>query len=253
MDTFAWIWIAAPAVALLAACIALVPLGSQVLTRGVVFIDLAIAQLAACGAIASGIIFDHAPLWVTSSFTAVTAIFGAVAVRYLANQWPAQREALIGLVYVIAASAALLAITLDPHGRERLTALLAADVLWADWYATALLAAMAIVVAFITHWRYAWWQRDDVFYVVFALTLSAAVPVLGLYLVFALLIGPALWTRLIRPRPIGLFAACSAAAAACLWGMLISWVFDWPSGACIACSVGVLGLAAALCNRSKAD
>lgn len=253
MDTSAWLWIAAPAVALLAACIALVPLGSQVLARGVVFIDLAIAQLAACGAIASGIIFDHAPLWITSSFTAATAVLGAVAVRYLANQWPAQREALIGLVYVIAASAALLAITLDPHGRERLTALLAADVLWADWYATVQLAVMAMLVAFITHWRYAWWQRDSVFYVVFALTLSAAVPVLGLYLVFALLIGPALWTRLGRPQAMRLTTACAWATITCLFGMLISWIADWPSGACIACSVGTLGLIAAFRARPVAE
>lgn len=251
MDISAWLWIAAPAVALLAACLALVPLGSQVLARGVVFIDLAVAQLAACGAIASGIIFDHASPWITSGFTAVTAVFGAAAVRWLANRWPAQREALIGLVYVIAASAALIAITLDPHGRERLTALLAADVLWAQWYATVQLAVMATAVAFITHWRYALWQRDSVFYGVFALTLSAAVPVLGLYLVFGLLIGPALWTRLSQPQTMRLTVACGCSVIACLGGMLVSWILDWPSGACIACSVGALGLIAALRERPR--
>src|SRR5690606_6432418 len=136
-------WLAAPALALLAACLVLVPLGAQVLARGVVFIDLAVAQVAACGVLAAGMFaHDATPLFTTAA-AALAALAGGGLVWWLARRWPQQREALIGLVYVGAASLSVLAVAFDPHGRERLAALLAADVLWAPWHSVLLLAAAA--------------------------------------------------------------------------------------------------------------
>lgn len=237
-------WITAPALALLAACVLLVPLGAQVLARGVVFIDLAVAQVAAGGALAVGLGWDHAPAGAVAAASALAALAGAGLVWWLARRWPAQREALIGLVYVAGATACVIGAALDPHGRERLTALLAADVLWVHWQAAALMAAGAAVVLALSG-RLA---RDALFYPVFALALSIAVPALGLYLVFALLIAPALWTR--RGRP--LRDAVLLAAAAGLLGLGLSWALDWPSGACVALLLCCLGLAAALWPR-RAD
>jgi len=235
-------WLAAPAAALAVACLVLVPLGTQVLARGVVFIDLAVAQVAACGVLAAGAFMDHPGAVPSAAAAAGAALTGSALVWGLARRWPQQREALIGLVYVAAASASVLAASFDPHGRERLSALLAADVLWAAWPAIALLAAAALLVggaALLPGRRLA---RDGWFYPVFALALSAAVPVLGLYLVFALLIGPALWAR----RGASPAAALLLAATACAVGLLASWAGDWPSGACVALSLCVLGLAASL-------
>ena len=73
-------------------------------------------------------------------------------------------------------------------------------------------------------------QRDAVFYPLFALALSVVVQALGLYLVFALLIGPALWTR----RGLSLAWAIAVAVAACVAGLGLSWALDWPSGASVA-------------------
>lgn len=243
-------WLVPPVAALLAACALLVPLGAQVLSRGVVFIDLAVAQVAACGALAVAIVLDHPLAWLASAATAAAALAGAALVWWLARRWPQQREALIGLVYVAGASASVVAAAFDPHGRERLTALLAADVLWAPWSAAAQLGAAAALAAGASLGRRRLLDRDAVFYPLFALALSLAVPVLGLYLVFALLIGPALWVR----RGMGLALCLPLAAAACLGGLAVSWALDWPSGACVAASLCLLGLSAAFApGRARAQ
>jgi zinc/manganese transport system permease protein len=235
-------WLAAPAVALLAACLLLVPLGAQVLTRGVVFIDLAVAQVAAGGALAVGIAFDHPPPVVAAGATAVAALTGAGAVWWLARRWPAQREALIGLVYVAGASACVVAAAFDPHGRERLSALLAADVLWAPWQAVATLAIAAALVQLLAMRGARLLRRDAVFYPAFAFALSLAVPVLGLYLVFALLIAPSLWLR----RGAAQVRALAVGATASMLGLGLSWAMDWPSGATIALALCAAGLLATL-------
>lgn len=242
-------WIVAPLAALLAACLVLVPLGAQVLARGVVFIDLAVAQVAACGALAVAMVDEHAPAGAATAAAAAAALAGAALVWWLARRWPAQREALIGLVYVAAAGAAVVGASFEPHGRERLAALLAADVLWAGGPALALLGAAAAVVASLAAAGRGWLARDRVFYPVFALALSAAVPVLGLYLVFALLIGPALWTR----RGLGLPATLALALVACIAGLGLSWALDWPSGACLALVLCALGVASVARRPAQGD
>jgi zinc/manganese transport system permease protein len=234
-------WLAAPIAALVAACLALVPLGTQVLRRGVVFIDLAVAQVAACGALATALLVDHPPAWQSALAAAGAALLGAALVRVLARQGAQRREALIGLVYVAGASVAVVAAASAPHGREHLAALLAADVLWAPWPAIGLLALAAALVLALRRTT-GLLQRDGVFYPLFALALSAAVPVLGLYLVFAVLIAPALW----HLRGASLATALGLAGLACSLGLVVSWARDWPSGACIACALCLLGLCAPL-------
>jgi zinc/manganese transport system permease protein len=234
-------WLAAPVAALAVACLVLVPLGAQVLRRGVVFIDLAVAQVAACGALAIGIAVEHPSALQHAGATAATALSGAALVWWLARRWPEQREALIGLVYVAAAGASLLVAAYDVHGRERLASLLAADVLWARWEGVAWLAGAAgLVLACAGRLG-----RDAVFYPVFALALSTVVPVLGLYVVFAMLIGPALWCR----RGAATLTAVALAGGACATGVAISATLDWPSGACVTVALSFLGISSALARR----
>lgn len=263
MEADAPLWLLAPVVALLAGCLALVPLGTQVVARGVIFIDLAVAQTAACGMLASHRLLAHAPdghvheaptalplgqaLWAALPWAAwLSAAAAALLVRTLARQAPAFREARIGLVYVGAASAALLLAAGDPHGRDLLDTLLAADVLWAPWPQTLLLGLAALLVCTLALARGPRPWPDALFYPVFALTLCLAVPVLGLYLVFALLIGPALWHRDIGSRGTatgldGGALGCAVLASAA--GMALSWMLDWPSGATIALCLALAGVA----------
>ncbi len=237
-------WFLAPAAAVALGVLALAPLGAQVLARGVVFIDLAVAQAAAAAALWAGALIDHPSLLQAQSAAAAGALACAAAVALLARRRPAQREALIGLLYVLGACAALLGARLDPHGRERLAELLAADLLWAGWAEVGLLATCAGAVWFARHAL----PRDAVFYPVFALAASLVVPVLGLFVVFAALIAPALWQRAgWRPAP----AALAGMTASAL-GLALSWLLDAPSGACVAVALAGLGTLSVL-KRGRPD
>lgn len=230
-------WFLAPALALLLGLLALAPLGEQVLRRGVVFIDLAVAQAAAAAALAVAAFVDHPGWWSTQAAALAGALLAAAFVALLARRAPQQQtEALIGLVYVGCACSALLAARSDPHGRERLAELLAADVLWAGWPQVAALAAAAALVLLLRRWL----SRDAVFFPLFALAASLAVPVLGLFVVFALLIAPALWSG-----RAGLLGAAKAMAA----GFAASWWLDAPSGACVALALAAFGAARGLLTQ----
>ncbi len=227
-------WFLAPALALLFGLLALAPLGVQVLRRGVVFIDLAVAQAAAAAALVAAAFIDHPGWWATQAAALAGALLTALLVAGLSRRAPQQREALIGLVYVAAACAALLSARSDPHGRERLAELLAADVLWAGWPQVAVLA-MAAVLTLLLRRRL---DRDAFFFPLFALVASLAVPVLGLFVVFALLIAPALWT--------GSRGALAGSTLAMGLGFGASWALDAPSGACVALALAGFGAASAL-------
>ncbi|MBL8350824.1 MAG: metal ABC transporter permease [Burkholderiaceae bacterium] len=235
-------WFELPMAALLFGVLALAPLGAQVLARGVVFIDLAVAQAAAASALWVGSLVDHPDWLATQAFAVAGALACAGAVALLSRRWPEQREALIGLLYVLGASVALLGARQDPHGRERMSELLAADVLWAQWPQVAVLAVCAAVVL-VAGRRLA---RDGVFFPLFAIVASLAVPVLGLFLVFAALIAPALWQRAGAAR----LLAWAGAVAACAAGLAASWGFDAPSGACVALALSAYGASSALRNGS---
>jgi zinc/manganese transport system permease protein len=235
-------WVLAPALALIAGLMALAPLGAQVLSRGVVFIDLAVAQAAAAAALWAAAWIDHPGWLVTQAVAAAGALSCAGLVALFARRWPQQREALIGLIYVGGASLALLGARHDPHGHERLGALLAADVLWAGWPQVAALAGCAAVVLALRQR----WARDAWFYPGFALVASVAVPVLGLFVVFAALIAPALWLRAGRSLPLALGSAAAAVAA----GLGISWWADAPSGVCVALALALYGAASVGLRRT---
>lgn len=231
------LWFLAPAAALALGLLALAPLGEQVLRRGVVFIDLAVAQAAAAAALAVAALVDHPGWCQTQVAAAAGALLSAAAVAALARRWPAQREALIGLLYVAAACVALLAARLDPHGRERLAELLAADVLWAGGFQVGVLAVAAAAVLLLRRWL----AHNALFFPLFAGVASLAVPVLGLFVVFAALIAPALWRRAGHGWGLALGGALAAVGA----GLACSWGLDAPSGACVALGLALFGAAAA--------
>lgn len=237
-------WALAPVLALAIGVLALAPLGAQVLARGVVFIDLAVAQAAAAAALAALALRDH-PSWLATQATAAGGALAAAAlVAALARAWPAHREALIGLIYVACACVALLVARQDAHGAEHLQALLAADVLWSGWPQVATMAGCALGVALVRRRL----RGDAWFFASFALVASLAVQVLGLYIVFAALIAPGLWQRAgWRPGQ-----AAGLAVAAALAGLAASWAADAPSGPLVALALALCGGAAGLARRPMA-
>ncbi|MDN3546659.1 metal ABC transporter permease, partial [Kinneretia asaccharophila] len=102
MNSISELWFLAPAAALALALLALAALGEQVLRRGVVFIDLAVAQAAAAAALAAAALVDHPGWWQTQAAAAAGALLSAGLVAALARRWAAPREALAGLLYVAA-------------------------------------------------------------------------------------------------------------------------------------------------------
>jgi zinc/manganese transport system permease protein len=234
-------WFFWPACALLAGLAALAPLGRQVLQRQVVFIDLAVAQACAAAALWAGAWLHWHDPWQTQLVAALGAVACGVLVATLSRRWPEQREALIGILYVCGAALALLGARLDPHGQEQFMLLVAADVLWVQPEQVLALGLCALVVLALSRFCAGLLRDDRWFYPLFALVASVAVPSLGLMLVFASLMTPALWMA----RSASALRAYAISALALALGLMASWFFDAPSGPCCALALGLAGLGSA--------
>ena len=173
---------------------------------------------------------------------AVAALPGAALVAWLGRAWPERQEALIGLLYVGAASLAVLLVSADPHGAQKLHALLSGDVLWASWPRLLPLALATVVFLLALAWRPALLASGWAFYGSFALLVSLSLPLLGLYLVFTTLIVPALVAQRWPRAPAR--AAFAVGLAGYVLGLLLSWHGDWPSGPAVVLALIGCGAAA---------
>jgi len=218
-----------------------VPLGRQVLAKGIIFIDLAIAQLAGLGVILVYFASDAPPGWAVQLSAFVAALAGAMGLRWAERHWADVLEALIGVIFVLAVTAALLLLANDPHGGERLKDLLAGQLLWVTyedlWIPIALSCAILVF----------WFKGNaaaspTLFYVLFALSVTTSVQLVGVYLVFASLIIPALATRKHR----GLVAAYSVGFAGYLLGSAGSVLTDLPTGPSVVWAMALVGVISGL-------
>ena len=223
-------------------------LGREVLARGIVFIDLAIAQCAVLGALSASLLHLHGVE--ATMATTSAALLGALAVAGMCAWWPARREALIGTLYIATASLATVLASRDPHGIEQINRLLAGDVLWASWSALIPLAVASVVLLMGVLIFGSLLKRDLVFYPVFAVLVSLSLPLLGLYLVFATLIIPALAGSVVSGRP--LQAAIAGGLAGYLVGLIASAFMDWPSGPTVVLSLLAMGLPMMVLWRHRA-
>ncbi len=223
-----------------------VPLGIQVLRRGIVFIDLAVAQIAGLGVIVAGFLGSGEGGWITQVAAGGAAVLGAAFLTWTERRWPEVQEAQIGVVFVLAATGGLLLLAHHPQGGEHLRDLLAGQVLWVSWPQLGAMAIVTLVIALLG-WLLRGTRSRLAFYVVFALAVTASVQVVGVYLVFASLIVPALgaraWpTRWVLPLAYAIGVAGYAA------GLVVSTLWDLPSGALVVwllAAVAVLAQAAA--------
>ena len=127
-----WGLLAAPFAAGLLVLATHVPLGIEVLRRGIIFIDLAIAQVASLGVVAADLAGWQSP-WSIQAAAGAAALAGALLLTWSEKRWPDLQEALIGLLFVTAAAAGILLLANHPHGGEHLKDLLAGQVLWVGW------------------------------------------------------------------------------------------------------------------------
>lgn len=209
-----------------------VPLGTEVLRRGIIFIDLAIAQVAGLGVIAADTMGWEAEGWMVQIAAVSAALIAAWILHWTDKHWPAIQEALIGIAFVLAATAGLLLLANNPHGGEHLKELLVGQVLWVNY--DQLLPVTIISALVIAAW---YWMRDHLqgvgFYALFAFAVTASVQLVGIYLVFACLIIPALATRHIERRGLRIVCGYGVGIAGCLAGLVLSVSADLPAGAVI--------------------
>ena len=171
-----------------------VPLGRQVLARGIIFIDLAVAQLAGLGVILVHVFLHHPHGWEIQLAAFIAALSGSLGLRWAEKYWSDVLEALIGVIFVLSVTMALLQLANDPHGAERLKELLTGQLLWVTY--EDLLIPLALSAAILLVWfKGKATTNSTLFYVLFALSVTTSVQLVGVYLVFASLIIPALATR----------------------------------------------------------
>jgi zinc/manganese transport system permease protein len=225
-----------------------VPLGMQVLRKGIVFIDLAIAQIAGLGVIAADALeFESGTMVQISAL--VAAIGGALLLTWTEKKFPEVQEAIIGVAFVLAATAALIVLANNPHGAEHMKDILVGQILWVNASTLWLQALISAIILGIWFGLRARIGRVG-FYVLFACAVTMSVQLVGLYLVFATLIIPALATREYRHKQ--LFIAYLVALVGYGFGLTLSAWLDWPSGPVIVWTIAIVGVLAYSLGRGSA-
>lgn len=247
------------------ACMVLVAihsyLGLHVIARGVIFVDLSLAQMAALGtviALIAGVAPDSQTALIFSLiFTALGAGVFALTRTWAKGRVP--HEAIIGIVYVMASAAAILVADKAPRGAEAIRDVLVGSIIWVTWplilKKTAAYAALGLLHYLLRRrfltisfdpeqaersgWKIRWW--DFLFYVTFGVAVTISVPIAGVLMVFTMLVVPAtvafLFTRDVRKL---VLISWGTGALASLLGLGISYVGDFPTGPLIVCMYGLL-------------
>ena len=225
-----WFWLWTPICASILLSMILVPLGERVLQRGVVFADIAIAQWAALG-----VLVGSQLVWLRTwedSFPALSfsglgfALLASWLVHLILRYFAAHREAMIGTLYVAGASLATISVSHDPHGAQALAATLNGDLLWTS--SSQLFVLLPIGIAVGLWLRLATQTKERCFLPLFALAITVAVEVAGVYVVFATLISTPLMICRIAQRPLSLAIGCSILAH--FIGLVLAAWLDYPVG-----------------------
>ena len=228
--------------------------GIQVLTRNVVFVDLALAQIAALGATVA-FLLGHAPQGAASYGYSFAFTLAAALLLAFTRRWSGRipQEALIGVIYVVAAAGAFLLVDKAPQGTEHIKQILTGSILTVGvddlLLIVPLYAAIGAVHVLARHKLASpHWGWDFFFYATFGAVVTSSVALAGVLLVFSFLIIPAaigmLYAQSLARQ---LAIAWAAGCAASFVGLVVSYVWDLPTGAAMVCVFGaalaVAGLA----------
>ncbi len=235
-------------------------LGLHVVTRGVIFVDLALAQVAALGS-AVGIIMglDHDSY--TSYFLALTfTFFGAAFFAYVrSSDQKIPQEAIIGITYVVCAASMILLFSKSAEGSEHLNHLLVGSILFVTPDKIGFTALLYGAIG-LFHWkcREQFFQAsqshlrtttldgsvrfwDFLFYVTFGFVVTSSVKIAGVLLVFSFLIIPTVGALLFQDTIRGrLIFGWTFGMIGSLLGMFVSITLDVPTGAAIVVSFGAM-------------
>lgn len=243
--------------------------GLHIVHRGVIFVDLALAQVAAMGgtvAFLAGYPLDGSGAYF---FSLAFAFFGSVVFTLArAREEVVPQEAMIGIVYAFAAAATVLLVDKAPHGAEHIKYLLVGNILWVSWDAIGRLSVVILIVAvfhFIFRRKFflvsfdseaarregvsvALW--DLLFYLSLAWVVTSSVQTAGVLLIFSFLIVPAVCGLLLSSHlRIGLLLGWLVGAGVSLAGSALSYGWDLPTGATIVCTFGITLLLISVLRR----
>jgi zinc/manganese transport system permease protein len=234
-------------------------LGLHVIAREVVFVDIALAQLAALGATGAFLVGFELSSWISYAFALTATLLGAALLALSRSQRRSvSQEAVIGVVYAVAAAGTILVIDRAPHGAEHLKTMLVGNILTVGGKDLLKVAALCVTIG-VFHWyarrpfllistdpAEAYRQGlsvrlwDFLFYASFGLVVTGSVRIVGILLVFSYLIVPALagltWGTRLGVR---LVIGWSLGGVVSVVGMLGSALFDLPTGATIGCVFGL--------------
>ena len=216
-----------------------VPLGQRVLERGIIFLDLAVAQIAGLGIIAA-YSFEWEPGgWQVQLIAMTAAVLGVLVLNITEKYWSEIQEALIGALFVLASSGSILLLATNPHGGEQLKELLVGQILWVSY--EQIFPVLILYAVILGSW-YSYSNRASSihFYLLFALTITASVQLVGVYLVFASLIFPALSIRKVKKYGIGYGYLIGGLGY--LTGLVFAAILDMPAGAMIVYSLAIMAL-----------
>lgn len=242
-------------------------LGIHIIARGVIFVDLALAQVAAMGWAAANLGLSHrleAMLGISADAAGYGIGLGAtlvaaalLSVSRMEHRFVPQ-EAIIGIVYVVASAATILLAAQAPRGSEHVEQLLTGSLLWVTWPQIWKTAGIYAVIGavhwflrdrFLTisldpgnakqrAWRIGWW--DFLFYGLFGVVVTSSVAIAGVLLVFSFLVIPAVIAFLFTTKPGPLLAiALTTGTAASVAGLFASYVTDLPTGPVVVVSFAV--------------
>lgn len=233
-------------------------LGIHVIERGVIFVDLSLAQIAALGATVALLfgldLHDSGTYWFSLTATFMGAIIFAFS---RSRQGRIPQEAIIGIVYAVSAAAAVLMLSRTPEGDEHIRHMLVGNILLVDYHDILKMAILYGGVGLI-HWRFrktliqistAPHQAYDagipvrrwdlLFYLTFGLVVTSSVELAGVLLVFSFLIVPAVAAMFFCHSFFArLIFGWSFAAGVSFMGIAASYFFDLPTGATVVCTFG---------------
>lgn len=214
-----------------------VPFGLVVLNRGIIFIDLAIAQVAGFGVLLAHSLEIY-NLVLIQVIAVGSALFIALVLNWTDRKWPDLQEAIIGIVFILAASAGLLIVEHIPTSAEKIKNLLSGQIVFVEPYEL-ITAAVVYSGIFIIWVKFRNFSKVH-FYLAFAITITISVQMVGIYLVFATLIIPALVARQYTRYPllIGYFICIVAYVA----GLVITQWYNIATGPVLVWSLALSAL-----------
>ncbi|HPF70393.1 MAG TPA: metal ABC transporter permease [Candidatus Krumholzibacteria bacterium] len=236
-------------------------LGGHVVRRGVIFVDIALAQVSAFG-VAVAMLFGAEHGTNTAWFSGLGATFiGALliaATRGRDRRIP--QEAYIGIIYAVFSAAMILVLTQVPHGGEEINHLLVGSILWVTWHQVIKTAVLYAVLGGVLVWAHGRLRAisddpqaaradgvrlkrwDFLFYAVLGTVVTSSVQIAGVLLVFTLLVVPTVmvYRRGIADELVHLALVLVIGVLAVVIGAAASYWLDLPTGAAIVCVFGLL-------------